>query len=279
MLERQSPVGVIQICAIAPEPAMSASTFTSPGSITMYGETFHPRPSLRAGLLAGSGIAIAPLPFSPVGFSGLIERLSAFDKIGRLPRCMPRPLNDAIACDSSPGQAFEWLQFEIDGHEIMVRRAARKYRLLGRDNGGGSRNRMHAADREPVELRPHQARDQSREGKGRAVFYVDAIDFESAFFYSFEQWLVTLGRAEAARTCEHSRCNSDEAGRSCELNRCGVQIATENRAASRWKRLHVRRHLEFTLRRSASAVQMRHAERDRFAAEARRCIEPSRRAN
>src|ERR1700687_3941710 len=96
MLERQSPVGLIQICAIAPAPAMSASTFTSPGSITMYGETFHPRPSLRAGLLTGAGGAIAPWPFSPVGFSGLIERLSAFDRIGRLPRCMPRPLNDAI---------------------------------------------------------------------------------------------------------------------------------------------------------------------------------------
>src|SRR5712692_601396 len=112
MLERHGPVGVIQICAIAPAPAMSASTFTSPGSITMYGETFQPRPSLRAGLLTGSGTAIAPLPFSPVGFSGLIERLSAFDRIGRLPRCMPRPLNDAIACDSSRGQASERLQFE-----------------------------------------------------------------------------------------------------------------------------------------------------------------------
>src|SRR5712664_2844116 len=82
---------------------MSASTFTSPGSITMYGETFHPRPSLRAGLFTGSGDAIAPLPFSPVGFSGLIERLSALDRIGRLPICMPRPLNDAIARDSSLG--------------------------------------------------------------------------------------------------------------------------------------------------------------------------------
>src|SRR5260370_12214590 len=101
-LERQSPVGVIEIAAIGPAPAMSARTFPSPGSITMYGETFHPRPSLRAGLFAGSGEAIAPLPFSPVGFSGLIERLSAFDRIERLPMCMPRPLNDAIACDFQP---------------------------------------------------------------------------------------------------------------------------------------------------------------------------------
>src|SRR5271154_4011316 len=98
MLERHGPVGVIQICAIAPAPPISASTFTSPGSITTYGATFHPRPSFRAGLLAGSGSAIAPLPFSPVGFSGLIERLSAAERIARLPMCMPSPLNDAIAC-------------------------------------------------------------------------------------------------------------------------------------------------------------------------------------
>src|ERR1700757_5043447 len=97
MLERHAPVGVIQICAIPPAPEISASTFTSPGSITTYGATFHPRPNFRAGLLARSGVAIAPLPFSPVGFSGLIERLSASESIARLPMCMPSPLNDAIA--------------------------------------------------------------------------------------------------------------------------------------------------------------------------------------
>src|SRR5271155_3287365 len=92
MLERHGPVGVIQICAIAPAPPISASTFTSPGSITTYGATFHPRPSFRAGLLAGSGIAIAPLPFSPVGFSGLIERLSAAERIARLPHVHAEPV-------------------------------------------------------------------------------------------------------------------------------------------------------------------------------------------
>src|SRR5271166_298488 len=97
MLPRHGPVGVIQICEIAPAPAISARTFTSPGSMTTYGATFHPRPSLRAGLLVGSGSAIAPLPFSPVGFSGLIERLSASERIARFPICMPSPLNDAIA--------------------------------------------------------------------------------------------------------------------------------------------------------------------------------------
>src|SRR5271167_3942771 len=114
MLERHGPVGVIQICAIAPAPLISAITFTSPGSITTYGETFHPRPSFRAGLFDLSGCAIAPLPFSPVGFSGLIERLSAVDRIARLPMCMPSPLNDAIACASLSQAA----QFQ-SGHVAM----------------------------------------------------------------------------------------------------------------------------------------------------------------
>src|ERR1700733_11197892 len=133
MLERHGPLGVIQICAIAPSPAISASTFTSPGSMTTYGATFHPRPSLRAGLLAGSGVAIAPLPLSPVGFSGHIERLSASERIARLPMCMPRPLNAAIARrlliasrailvrSHRDAEGFYdcVLQFEIDRHEIV----------------------------------------------------------------------------------------------------------------------------------------------------------------
>src|SRR5271166_3378876 len=129
MLERHGPVGVIQICAIAPAPEISASTFTSPGSMTTYGETFQPRPSFRAGLLALSGRAVAPLPFSPVGFSGLIERLSASERIARFPICMPSPLNDAIGVRLPMSRAIlirsrrdaeGFLRFEIDGHEIMI---------------------------------------------------------------------------------------------------------------------------------------------------------------
>ncbi|KOH46456.1 hypothetical protein NC99_07060 [Sunxiuqinia dokdonensis] len=39
------------------------------------------------------GLAIPPLPFSPVKFSGLIERDSAFDSRYKLPIFISRPLN------------------------------------------------------------------------------------------------------------------------------------------------------------------------------------------
>src|SRR6266436_797589 len=161
MLERHAPVGVIQMWAIAPAPDISARTFTSPGSITTYGATFHPRPSFRAGLLAGSGIAMAPLPFSPVGFSGLIDRLSAFESIARLPMCMPSPLNDAIAIrllatsrailvrSHRDAEGFERLQFESDRHEIVVGYTAHQNRRSRSDDRRASRNRMKVADCEP----------------------------------------------------------------------------------------------------------------------------------
>src|SRR5438105_3743242 len=38
------------------------------------------------------------LPFSPVKFSALIERVCAFDSSERLPKLMLRPLNVAIIC-------------------------------------------------------------------------------------------------------------------------------------------------------------------------------------
>src|SRR5438046_1497944 len=42
-----------------------------------------------------------PLPFSPVKFSPLIERLFADDSRERFPRCIPSPLNSAIAPPAS----------------------------------------------------------------------------------------------------------------------------------------------------------------------------------
>ena len=76
-LERQWGFGV---------KTRSAITAVSSCRMMMYGETFHPWPKSRAGLVAGSGIAIAPLPRSPVGFSGLMERLSASESRDRFPR-------------------------------------------------------------------------------------------------------------------------------------------------------------------------------------------------
>ena len=88
---------VIQICWIAPSPAISASVKVPPGSMTTYGDIFQPGPRSRAWRAAGPSTAIPPLPFSPVKFSGLIERDSAFDRRDKLPRWRPSPEN-VIVC-------------------------------------------------------------------------------------------------------------------------------------------------------------------------------------
>ena len=40
---------------------------------------------------------IPPLPFSPVKFSGLIERVFALDRFDRFPRLIPSPLNAIVS--------------------------------------------------------------------------------------------------------------------------------------------------------------------------------------
>ena len=90
MAKRQWPVGVIQICWMAPGPSISARTRTSPGLMRIEGEIFQPWPRSRAGdwpVLRGH----AGLAFSPVKFSGLMERLTVFDSNDNLPRPMFNP--------------------------------------------------------------------------------------------------------------------------------------------------------------------------------------------
>ena len=74
---RQLPVGVSQMCWIAPEPSMSASTNVSCGAIDDRRRDLPSRPSSRPGPAPVPSVAIPPRPFSPVKFSGLIERVSA----------------------------------------------------------------------------------------------------------------------------------------------------------------------------------------------------------
>src|SRR5215831_18238517 len=95
MLLRQRPVGVIQICWIAPEPSISARTRRSPAAIRIDGEIFQVRPKSRAALAPVPSVAMPPAPFSPLKFSGLIERVCADDSRERVPRLIPSPLNDA----------------------------------------------------------------------------------------------------------------------------------------------------------------------------------------
>ena len=88
-------MGVSQMCWIAPEPSMSASTKVDPGAMVTDGEIFHPGPSSRPGPAPVPSVAIPPRPFSPVKFSGLIERVSAFARRHTLLRPTPNPFHAA----------------------------------------------------------------------------------------------------------------------------------------------------------------------------------------
>src|SRR6266700_3262566 len=83
---------VSHICCSAPGPVISASVTVVWGAISIEGETFHPWPRSRAQLAPVPSVAIPPRPFSPVGFSALIERVFARERRARLPRSIPRPL-------------------------------------------------------------------------------------------------------------------------------------------------------------------------------------------
>jgi hypothetical protein len=58
------------------------------------GETFQPWPSSRAAFLPVPSVAMPPLPFSPVKFSGLIER----DPVMRFHRCDSYPCPFIFPC-------------------------------------------------------------------------------------------------------------------------------------------------------------------------------------
>src|SRR5438552_818134 len=93
---RHPPVGVSHMCWMAPEPAMSAITNVSPGPIRTNGETFHPSPRSRAAAAPVPSVAMPPRPFSPVKFSGLIERVSASASRHRFARPTPSPFHSLI---------------------------------------------------------------------------------------------------------------------------------------------------------------------------------------
>ena len=104
ILHLHTPVGVIQICWIAPGPSISAMVMVSLGLMTIKGFTFQVWPRSRAAqdalfslrVLGRAGLAIPPLPFSPVMFSGDMERDSAFESLERFPRLVLRPSKDEV---------------------------------------------------------------------------------------------------------------------------------------------------------------------------------------
>src|SRR5215213_2391289 len=74
MLKRLWPVGVIQMCWIAPGPVISQRVNVWPGSMRTDGETFQPWPRSWAAPSPVPCVAMPALPFSPVKFSGEMER-------------------------------------------------------------------------------------------------------------------------------------------------------------------------------------------------------------
>src|SRR3954465_6566279 len=82
---------------MAPGPSISARVNVDFAGTTTYGETFQPGPRSCAAFNAGPFVDMPALPFSPVKFSGLMERVFAFERRLRLPRFRSRPLNGSAA--------------------------------------------------------------------------------------------------------------------------------------------------------------------------------------
>ena len=76
---RQLPVGVIQICWMQPGPLISPRVKVVLALMRTEGEIFQPWPRSRAAFLPVPSVAMPALPFSPVKFSGLIDRDWAFE--------------------------------------------------------------------------------------------------------------------------------------------------------------------------------------------------------
>jgi len=57
-----------------PGPAISANVTVVLAWTRMAGDTFQPRPNSRVAALPSPSVAMPPWPFSPVRFSGLIDR-------------------------------------------------------------------------------------------------------------------------------------------------------------------------------------------------------------
>src|SRR5258708_20055249 len=88
---RHTPVGVIHICCMEPDPFISAIVKVLCALICTDGLSFQPFPNSRAAVSPVPFSAIPPFPFSPLKFSGLMDRLFAserryiFDRFASMP--------------------------------------------------------------------------------------------------------------------------------------------------------------------------------------------------
>jgi hypothetical protein len=91
------PVGVIQICWMAAGAGDVGEGEGFPGLDADGGGDLPAAAEFaRAVGLPVPSVAMPPAPFSPVKFSGLIERVRAAESLLRLPRLRPRPLKELM---------------------------------------------------------------------------------------------------------------------------------------------------------------------------------------
>src|SRR5688572_3462180 len=74
------------MCWTTPGPSIPARSAVTPAAISIEGETFHPRPRSRAAAAPVPSVAPPPAPGAPVGFSGLMERVTAVSS-SAIPGC------------------------------------------------------------------------------------------------------------------------------------------------------------------------------------------------
>src|SRR5690349_1949214 len=84
------------MCWMAPEPVISASVTVEFAGTVMQGDIFQPCPRSRAARAPVPSVAIPALPFSPVKFSALMDRVFAPDSREILCSPIPRPLKDVM---------------------------------------------------------------------------------------------------------------------------------------------------------------------------------------
>src|SRR5512139_2887818 len=87
-----------------PGPLIDPSVKVVPALIRTDGDTFHPLPRSRAAFLPVPSVAMPALPFSPVKFSELIDRLCGRESLGRSPRSVPSPLNPRPWANNPPAR-------------------------------------------------------------------------------------------------------------------------------------------------------------------------------
>ena len=80
---------------------MSAITCSSPGAIFTYGLTFQPCPRPSLACDATPSTSMPPRPRSPLGFSGLIERVSASASRHTFANPTPNPFHPVVIVPTS----------------------------------------------------------------------------------------------------------------------------------------------------------------------------------